>query len=95
MAGGNPSEILSPIITRFCLIYHLAKECPLRRANTTPALAGLAGLGTTTTTRVTSAPPKLTQVPDVTQQQANNVSYARIRHRILYTSLLLNCSILN
>ena len=95
MDGGNPSEILSPIITRFCLIYHLAKECPLRRANTTPALAGLAGLGTTTTTRVTSAPPKLTQVPDVTQQQANNVSYTTIRHRILYTSLLLNCSILN
>jgi len=61
---------------KFCLIYHLSKDCPLRRANTTPA--GLGQLGTSLTgcltTRVTSAPPKLSQVPDVTQQlQANNV----------------------
>merc|ERR1719500_1231451 len=53
---------------KFCLIYHLSKECALRRANTTPA--GLSTFGSSgVNNRVTSAPPKLTQVPDVTQSQ--------------------------
>ena len=68
-----PDDIYS-LNNRFCLIYHLAKECPLRRANTTPVLAGLAEVRSSLTTRVTSAPPKLSQVPDVTQQQTNHVS---------------------
>ena len=88
-------HLLQILITyfRFCLIYHLSKECALRRANTTPAgktngslqnlspsgntlitfqysILGLSSFGSSGgSSRVTSAPPKLTQVPDVTQQQ--------------------------
>ena len=87
-------HLLQILITyfRFCLIYHLSKECALRRANTTPAgktngslqnlspsgntlitfqysILGLSSFGSSGgSSRVTSAPPKLTQVPDVTQQ---------------------------
>jgi len=73
---------------KFCLIYHLSKECALRRANTTPA--GLGQLGETPGgggTRVTSAPPKLSQghvghvgghvsqQPDLTHAHQSNVSH--------------------
>jgi len=59
---------------KFCLIYHLSKECPLKRANTTPA--GLGSLGVSLQgNRVTSAPPKLSQqVPDVTHQHQQQCS---------------------
>lgn len=65
---GEPQQRTLPNIQnkddKFCLIYHLAKECPLRRANTTPAC-----LGSTITNRVASAPPQLSEEPDLTQQQ--------------------------
>jgi len=73
---------------KFCLIYHLAKECPLRRVNTTPA--GLGQAGSSLTSRVTSAPPKLSQsqsqCPDVTQQKTQVISGAALNRMTLNQS---------
>jgi len=66
---GDPQQRNLPNIhnkdDKFCLIYHLSKECALKRVNTTPDC-----LGSTVTQRGNSAPPLLTEGPDVTHQRA-------------------------